>query len=127
MPQDAPDLDRISTLVDHRTEEPDIEYKTWMDLSVSENKSKIAKHLCALSNFGGGWLIFGISNDGTHSEPHPGDLSSYNQDIINGVISKYLHPAFHCNVYIVPSKTTKKSYPVVRVPPHGAQPVSAKA
>ena len=126
MPQDAPDLDRIATFVDHRTEEPDIEYKTWMDLSVPENKSKIAKHLCALSNFGGGWLIFGISNDGTHSEPHPGDLSSYSQDIINSVVSRYLHPAFHCNVYFVPSKTTKKNHPVVRVPPHGAQPISAK-
>ena len=98
-----------------------------MDLSTPENKSKIAKHLCALANFGGGWLIFGISDDGTHSEPHAEDLSLYSQDIINSIVARYLHPVFHCNVYFAQSKKTKKNYPVVRVPPHGAQPVSAKA
>jgi hypothetical protein len=123
----SPDLDRIASLVDHRTEEPDIEYKAWMDLSSPENKAKLAKHLCALSNYGGGWLIFGVSDNGTYSEPHPSDLRNYSQDIINGIVFRYLEPAFHCNVYLVNSAVTRKQYPVVRVPPHGAQPVCAKS
>ena len=121
------DLDRLSSLIDHRTEEPEVEYKAWMDLSTPENKAKLAKHLCALSNYGGGWIIFGVSDDGSHTEPHPGDLAPYNQDIINGIVSRYLHPAFHCNVHFVISPKTSKQYPVVQVPPHGAQPICAKS
>jgi len=97
-----------------------------MDLSLPEAKSAIAKHLCALSNYGGGWLIFGISDGGSHAEPHPGDLSPYRQDIINSIVSRYLHPTFHCNVHFVPSAITQKKYPVVLVPSHVAQPVCAK-
>lgn len=123
---ETPPLDQLVSLVDHRTEEPDVEYKAWMDLSEPEKKSSIAKHLCALSNYGGGWLVFGIADDGSHDEPHPGDLKEYRQDIINGIVSRYLHPAFHCNVYFVQSGRTGKEYPIVRVPPHGAQPVCAK-
>jgi Putative DNA-binding domain len=120
------DLDRLANIVDHRNEEPDIEYKSWMNLSDSEYKSKLAKHLCALANYGGGWIVFGIADDGTHAEPHPVDLKGYSQDIINGIVSRYLTPSFHCNVYFVTSTLTKKKYPIVRVPPHGAQPVCAK-
>jgi hypothetical protein len=97
-----------------------------VDLSSPEVKSGIAKHLCALSNYGGGWLIFGVANDGSHAEPHPGDLTGFRQDTINGIVSRYLHPAFHCNVLFVPTAATGKKYPVVRVPPHGAQPICAK-
>jgi hypothetical protein len=123
---DSPNLDRLASLIDHRTEELDVEYKSWMDLSDSEHKSKIAKHLCALANHGGGWLVFGVSDDGNHAEPHPGDLTNYNQDIVNGIVSRYLHPAFHCNVYFVTSPINKAKYPIVRVPSHAAQPVCAK-
>jgi hypothetical protein len=122
----SPDLDRLASLVDHRTEEPDIEYKSWMNLSDPEYKSKLAKHLCALTNYGGGWIVFGIDDYGSHAEPHPGDLKGYSQDIINGIVSRYLTPSFHCNVYFINSPLTSKKYPVVRVPPHGAQPVCAK-
>jgi predicted HTH transcriptional regulator len=122
-----PDLDHMTSLLDHKIEEPDVEYKTWMDLSNPENKSKIAKHLCAIANYGGGWLIFGISDDGSYAEPHPGDLSKYSQDIINGIVSRYLQPPIHCSVHFVLSSTNKREYPVVRVPPHGALPICAKA
>ncbi|MBV6487652.1 MAG: hypothetical protein GHHEDOFH_01599 [Pseudorhodoplanes sp.] len=120
-------LQRVAGLLDHRSEEPEIEYKAWMDLTSAENKSKIAKHLCALSNYGGGWLVFGISDDGLHTEPHPGDLTGYSQDVINSIVSRYLHPAFHCNVHFVQSRKTGKTYPVVQIPPHGAQPICAKS
>jgi predicted HTH transcriptional regulator len=121
------DLDRIASLIDHRTEEPEVEYKAWMDLSTPGNKAKLAKHLCALSNYGGGWIVFGVSDDGSHTEPHPGDLAPYSQDIVNGIVNRYLHPAFHCNVHFVTSPKTAKQYPVVQVPPHGAQPICAKS
>ncbi|MBZ9884824.1 ATP-binding protein [Mesorhizobium sp. CA10] len=117
----------LTSLIDHRREEPDIEYKAWLDLSSPEARAKIAKHLCALSNFGGGWLVFGIANDGSYSEPHPENLQGYHQDTINGIVDKYLAPAFHCQVYNGTSSVTGKLYPIVRVPPHGVTPICAKA
>ena len=45
----------------------------------------------------------------------------------NGIVNRYLHPAFHCNVHFVTSLKTSKQYPVVQVPPHGAQPICAKS
>lgn len=121
------DVDRLASLIDHRMEEPEVEYKAWMDLTTPENKAKLAKHLCALSNYGGGWIIFGVSNDGSHAEPHPGDLARYSQDTVNGIVNQYLHPSFHCNVHFVASPKTSRQYPVIQVPPHGAQPVCAKS
>jgi hypothetical protein len=71
--------------------------------------------------------VFGIDDDGKHSEPHPGDLLAYNHDVVNGIVSRYLAPAFHCSVYLARSKLTGKTYPAVRIPPHGTTPICAKA
>jgi hypothetical protein len=127
IPEDDYNQAFLSELVDQRREEPDIEYKAWMNLSESEGKAKIAKHICAIANYGGGWLVFGIDDNGKHSEPHPGDLSAYNHDVVNGIVSRYLAPAFHCSVYPARSKLTGKTYPAVRIPPHGTTPICAKA
>jgi hypothetical protein len=116
----------LSDWVDHRSEEPSIEYKSWMDLRENETKAKIAKHLCALANFGGGLLVFGIADDGSYCEPHPENLDVYSQDVINGIFAKYLTPILHCSVVHVRSRHNGKIYPVVCVPRHGTAPVCAK-
>ncbi|MBJ7441480.1 MAG: ATP-binding protein [Sphingopyxis sp.] len=115
----------LQDLVEQRLETPSVEYKTWMSLLENEAKAKIARHLCALANSGGGHLVFGFDDDGTPSEPHPADLSGYSQDLLNGIVGSYLQPAFHVAVHAV-TATTGRVYPVVRVPSHGAQPVCAK-
>lgn len=115
----------LQDLVEQRLETPSVEYKTWMSLSENVAKAKIARHLCALANSGGGHLVFGFDDDGSPSEPHPADLSGFSQDLINGIVGSYLQPAFHVAVYEVRAKSGRV-YPVVRVPSHGAQPVCAK-
>lgn len=114
-------------MVDHPREAPEVEYKNWLDLSDKEVRAKLSKHICALANFGGGWLVFGVEDDGSPAEPHPGDLSAYNQDAVNGIAAKYLTPLLHCEVHEIRSEKTGKTYPAVRVPPHGTVPVCAKA
>src|SRR5690606_35859863 len=79
-----------------------------------------------LANFGGGYLIFGVEDDGSFAEPYPTNVRSYRQDVINGITGKYLTPAPHCNVHFVRASNDKE-YPVVVVPSHGAQPVCAKS
>ena len=117
----------MAALIDHQVEEPDVEYKAWMDLSTPENRSKIAKHICAISNYGGGWIVFGVNDNGGADQDRPTELNGYNQDVLNGIVARYLEPELHCNVYFPKSGLTDQAHPVVRVPPHGAQPVCAKA
>jgi hypothetical protein len=121
-----PIAERLTALVERKTEEPDVEYKSWMDLSDAENRAKIAKHICGLANFGGGYIIFGVNDDGSFAEPHATDLTAYRQDVINSIAAKYLTPGLHCNVHFVRA-SNERDYPVVIVPSHGAQPVCAKS
>lgn len=110
-----------------QTEDLDIEYKAWMDLSGAEARAKIAKHICALANYGGGWLIFGVNDDGSIDQHRPATLDAYGQDAINGIAARYLAPLVHCQVHHAVSPRTTGPHPVVRVPPHGAVPICAKA
>lgn len=113
-------------LVDEHQERMEVEYKSWLDLNDNETCAKLAKHLCALANSGGGWLVLGIDDDGSHSEPHPSDLSAYNHDRLNQIVQKYLTPEFECNVRLVFSERVKRNFPVVQVPSHGSVPICSK-
>ncbi|QJU57387.1 ATP-binding protein [Sphingomonas sp. AP4-R1] len=121
-------LDRnlLADLVERRLEAPDVEYKNWMPLTEAVERAKIARHICALANGGGGWLVFGFDDDGGVSMPRPGDLAAYDQDQINGIGEKYLEPQPHCEVHLV-TASSGLVYPVIRVPAHGSVPVCAKA
>ena len=120
-----PDQNLLTDLVERRIEAPDVEYKNFMPLTQNVERAKIARHICALANAGGGWLVFGFEDDGLPSESHPGDLAAYGQDAINGIGAKYLEPQPHCEVHQVIA-ASGLPYPVVRVPSHGAVPVCAK-
>lgn len=116
----------LADLVERRLEAPEVEYKNFMPLTGGVERANIARHMCALANSGGGWLVFGFEDDGSAAEPHPGDLSAYGQDAINGIGAKYLQPQPHCEVHVV-AASSGLEYPVVRVLSHGAVPVCAKA
>jgi len=79
--------------------------------------------LCALTNFGGGFLVFGIDNDMKPAGPRPAAAGPYYQDTLSGVVKRYLTPAFQVAVYEVTSVGTKARHPVVWVPSHEAIPV----
>jgi predicted HTH transcriptional regulator len=59
----------LRDLVEAPRERLDAEYKAWLNLSDNESRAKIARHICALANFGGGYLVFGINDDMTPSGP----------------------------------------------------------
>lgn len=120
------DQNLLIDLVENRIEDLAVEYKNFMPLTENTERAKIARHICALSNHGGGWLVFGFEDDGTPSTPHPESLAAYGQDAINGIGAKYLDPQPHCEVHMV-TASSGKTYPAVRVPAHGATPTCAKA
>jgi predicted HTH transcriptional regulator len=52
----------LAALVTAKSEALEVEYKSWIDTSVAETSAKLARHLAALSNHGGGYLIFGVDD-----------------------------------------------------------------
>jgi hypothetical protein len=116
----------IQDLVETPRELLHMELKEWIDLKDELNRAKTARHLAALCNHGGGYLLFGFRDDGSPSAAHPSDVSIFNRDTIGGIIDRYLAPAFQCEVFHATRRGTFERYPVVRVPGHGSVPICAK-
>ena len=117
------DNPELRELVDAPRERLDVEYKTWLDLTDNETRAKLARHLCALANIGGGYLVFGVNDDMTSAGTCPSVVGPYDQDTLSSIIKRYLKPAFQVAVYEVSSAVTGVTHPVVWVPSHEAVPV----
>jgi len=115
----------LTELVDSPNERLDVEYKSHYDLREPKNKATLARHIAAMSNFGGGYIVFGFNDDLSPCTDVPGDFA-VDHDLVGGITSKYLDPSLHCDVELVASAAGTTHY-VITVPPHGSEPVCAKA
>lgn len=113
-------------LVDFPRETLEVEVKSWMDLDDKVARASIARHIAALCNHGGGYLVFGFLDDLTPDPNPPADLSAYGRDTISSIVLRYLTPAIECAVSFVKA-SSGVTYPVVRIPPHGVTPIAAKS
>lgn len=117
----------IQDLVDRPAEALHVELKEWIDISAPVVRAKSARHLAALANHGGGYLIIGICDDGSLDSQHPGDFSAFTHDQVTGIVDRYLTPAFQCDVFIVSPAGGGGECVVVRIPSHGSVPICVKA
>ena len=118
--------DDLKDLIENPRENEGIELKSWVDLDDAYQRAQLARHLAALANHGGGYLIFGFKDDLSHEESRPASLEKYNRDTITAIIKRYLTPAFQCEVVRV-ADSNGYEFPVIRVPGHGTAPIAAKA
>ena len=118
--------DDLKDLIENPREIERIELKEWVDLGDPIQKANLARHLGALANHGGGYLIFGFKDDLTHDENRPSSLEKYNRDVFTAIVKRYLTPSFQCEVSLVPHNSGNK-FPVIRAPSHGNVPIAAKA
>lgn len=125
-PGDSIGRSDLTDLVDYPRETLDIELKEWIDLGEKVAQAKLAKHIAALANHGGGYLVFGFCDDESIAPDRPADLAGYSRDTFGKIVTRYLTPAFQCDVQPVRS-SAGHIYPVVRVPSHGSTPICAKA
>ena len=117
---------QLQDLVDAPRERLDVEYKSWLPLKDRAVQAELAKDLCALANYGSGYLVFGIANDMTSAgEPSHQD-GPFDQDSLSGIVKRYLNPAFQVQVYEVKSARTGITHPVIWVPSHGEVPVCSR-
>ena len=116
----------LSELVSGKSEALDVEYKGWMDTSDGPARAKIARHIAAIANHGGGFLIFGI-DDATRAPQGETtfDRRLFGQDAIAGIVRKYLDP--RVQVSLEAAEHEGVMYPVVVVPSHQGRPVVAVA
>jgi hypothetical protein len=116
----------LQELIDSPNEVPAVEYKEWLDFSAPGVRADIARHVAALSNYGGGFLVFGFQDDMQPGGPNP-YATKCTRDLIAGIVRRYLEPPIQCDVADVVAGQGGESHPVVIVPPHGATPICAKA
>ncbi|MCZ4347437.1 ATP-binding protein [Devosia neptuniae] len=113
-------MDELFERIRDPVETLDTEYKDWVNLQVEVNRAKIARHIAALANFGGGYLVFGFS-DKTMSPTGPNQfVAGYSHDDISGISKKYLDPAVHVGIRVL------DGHVILLVPPHGAVPICIK-
>jgi hypothetical protein len=117
--------DELSELVDSPVELLHVEYKAWLDLEQIKARADLARHIAAISNYGGGKIVFGIADNGTSCGPPPSGFK-LDHDTVASIVKKYLDPAVHCDVRWTKSKLGV-AHAVIVVPPHGATPICAKA
>ncbi len=116
----------LSALITSKSEALEVEYKSWIDTSVAETAAQLARHLAALSNHGGGYLIFGVDDKTKVPQGATAlDPKRFGEDAISAIVKRYLDPRFQCRVEW--AETGGISYPVVIVPAHGSRPVIAIA
>ena len=120
------DHPQLQELVDAPIERLHVEYKAWLDLRDSEVKADLAKHLCAIANHGGGFVVFGIANDMTPITQLPPEAGPYDQDTLSAIVSRFLTPEFQVTVHTVTGSGTGIEHPVVWVPSLEGVPVCSK-
>ncbi len=120
--------DDLRDLVDNPVERLEVEYKDWLDLaSGNKPRADLARHVAALANYGGGHIVFGF-DDKTRLPTGPNRFPyvSYTNDLISGIVKKYLEPTFQCIVRPVVTSSGNE-HPILEVPGHREVPICAKA
>jgi hypothetical protein len=124
MAGDRPDL---QDLVENPPETLDVELKDWMDIANDGvARANVARHIAALANHGGGYLLFGFKDNRVPNPSSPYSIEAFHRDIISSIVKKYLTPIFQCEVDFIRS-SVGITHPVIWVPSHGAVPVCSKA
>lgn len=103
-----------------------LEIKTWIDSKSDKGIAKIVKACMALRNSNGGMLIIGLSDDKQLGQQEsPTDVfTDFEQDYIQGLISKYASIPFEIEVRF--SKKNQFNIPVIIVPSGFKTPVAIK-
>lgn len=97
----------------------DFEVKGWLDMEDPESQGLVAKALIALENHGGGFLLFGYTENAEKKlvpdDPRPASLKPYLTDALNSIVKKRAEPSFHVEVSVQKHPKSSDEYPLVRV------------
>jgi predicted HTH transcriptional regulator len=115
--------DDLTDLLDSPSETLAVEYKSKLDLSDARSRANLARHVAALANHGGGYLVFGFDDDLTRAVET--EFSNIDRDAVAGIVKYYLDPPFQCEVRVVAGQSGAR-HTIVVVPSHGSVPICAR-
>jgi hypothetical protein len=118
-------INQLEDLVATPAERESQDLKSWIDLNDQAARADIAKHLAAIANYGGGYLIFGFNDDNTRCARKDDVRDAYSHDVFAAIIDKYLQPKFQCDVSFVEFEGVEHA--VVWIPSNGMTPVISRA
>lgn len=120
-------ITELQDLIEKPVEREWLELKSWVDLKDKSSPARagIARHLAALANYGGGYLVLGFNDDGTRCAANEDVRKLYSHDVIAGIVDRYLQPKFQCDVVF--ESFGGVEHAIVWIPPHGPSPVISKA
>ena len=99
-----------------------LELKSWLDLKENKiDRANTARHIAALANYGGGYIVFGFNDDGSRCVSENDVQDKYHSDIFSGIVSKYLQPKIQCVVHF--EEFEGVLHPVLFVPSHKNTPI----
>ncbi|MFC2093324.1 helix-turn-helix domain-containing protein [Bacteroidota bacterium] len=116
----------LQDLVNFPREDLSIEVKQWIKLDDIVVQANIARHICAISNYGGGYIVFGFKDKTLIPLKTPENIDKYNRDTFNSISKKYLTPPVECNSSLVKSSKTQITHIVVWIKGHGKSPICTK-
>jgi len=122
--------DRVQSIIDDLSEGLEVEVKNWLEgLADNNHKSKLAKEIIALANYGGGYIFIGFDDEGNHPEIRPAEAeeNGFTQDSIASVVSKYLEPQIQCELGYFCVSDSDVQHPVIVVPGGHRTPIWAKS
>jgi hypothetical protein len=102
------------------------EYKSWLNLSVTQGQGVLAKAAIALANHGGGIIVLGMREQEAgplKSVARPSEIGRYTQDDVNQAINRFAEPEFHCDLSFATGPGTTVEHAFVSVPGNIAVPV----
>lgn len=108
---------RLEALVRYPNESLDVEIKDWLKIDEQLHKADLAKAMLALANHGGGFILIGFRKVSGVYQPMQADpevIKLYDQDRINGIVSRYSDPPFHVECHMIQGE--KEKHPVIVVP-----------
>jgi hypothetical protein len=112
----------LQALVDTPCRTLDVEYKSWRNLTNSEDRAELARDIAALANHGGGHVVFGFDQNTLLPEDTEPFLTRCTPDQVDSIVRTYLDPPVACEVTMLHSASGNQ-HPVIRVAGHGAVPV----
>lgn len=82
--------ERLAQLLALRTEHPELDYKSEIDLTTTEGRVELAKDAGAMQ-VTGGYIIGGANDDGSPSGEHDGeDMQAFDQANLASILAKCL-------------------------------------
>src|SRR5262249_15589311 len=116
-----PTPEELRSLLQIPSESPNVEYKSWLDLTQNRGKAILAKAASARVYVAGVITVLVMLQDraegeALRSQARPAALRRYSQDDINAAITRYSDPAFHCGLMFASHPITGHEHAFVIVP-----------